>query len=222
MSPRYCNYPIMIVCFIFSTDKNQTFVDPLKLRTYRKENPDKSPLISSENLTITIQYQCICPDGYIGEFCHLTEEEQSCEEDYCSSHGRGHYDPENGCICECDPQEWIGERCDIRSPCAGYSCMNSSNCTLKEHPKEKAVEAVCVCPNSIEFIHTTKAGKKIVKSKICSTTVVVYRLNGQDLKNLEELDQSCVLSDGSNCTHDDVLRAEWCYNDAKCLVRVET
>ncbi|EYC04381.1 hypothetical protein Y032_0088g2169 [Ancylostoma ceylanicum] len=222
-----------------STEKNQTFVDPLKLREYRRQHPDTPPLTSSANLMTTIQYQCVCPDGYIGEFCHMTEEEQSCEEDYCSSHGRGHYDPESGCTCQCDPQEWIGERCDIRSPCAGYSCMNSAECTLEEHPKEKAVEAVCVCPNSTEFIQTTISGdhcEKIETDEEKSPFIPCreghsYRawylalhkkLKGQDLRNLEELDHSCVLIDGSKCTHDDVLRNEWCYNDAKCLVRVET
>ncbi|VDL66487.1 unnamed protein product [Nippostrongylus brasiliensis] len=63
---------------------------------------------------ITVRYHCICADGYVGEFCHITEEERNCEEDYCSSHGRGHYDPESGCTCECDPQDWIGERVSLK------------------------------------------------------------------------------------------------------------
>ncbi|KHJ88679.1 hypothetical protein OESDEN_11525 [Oesophagostomum dentatum] len=169
----------------------------------------------------------------------MTEEEQSCEEDYCSSHGRGQYDSENGCSCVCDPQEWIGERCDIRSPCASYSCMNSSNCTLKEHPKEKAVEAVCVCPENTEFIKTTISGEhceKIETSEEQSLLIPCleghnYRrwydefqilLIGKDLKNLEEIDQSCVKIDGTRCQSEDVLRKGWCYHGGVCHGRVET
>ncbi|VDK59758.1 unnamed protein product [Cylicostephanus goldi] len=85
-------------------------MDPLKLRRFKANFPDEVPLTSNADLMTTIRYQCICPDGFIGEYCHLTVEEQSCEEDYCSSHGQGHYDPEDGCNCECDPKEWIGVR----------------------------------------------------------------------------------------------------------------
>ncbi|ETN68922.1 hypothetical protein NECAME_05377 [Necator americanus] len=173
----------------------------------------------------------------------MTEEEQSCEEDYCSSHGRGLYDPEEGCVCECDPQEWIGERCDIRSPCAGYSCMNSSNCTLKEHPQEKAVEAICVCPNGTELLKTTISGEFFVNQLRSPSAIYViilkgdhcekietddeksllipcrkdhnYRawyqqihgmIKGNDRKNLEEIDKSCIEIDGSKCARDGVLR----------------
>ncbi|KAK6040529.1 hypothetical protein COOONC_21966, partial [Cooperia oncophora] len=134
------------------TAAKQTFMDPIELRAFKEKNPSLSASETKNKFLITIQYQCICPDGFIGEFCHITEEERSCEEDYCSSHGQGHYDPESGCDCKCDPHEWVGERCDIRSPCAGYSCMNASNCTLKYHEKENAVEAVCECPKAIELV----------------------------------------------------------------------
>ncbi|VDO51725.1 unnamed protein product [Haemonchus placei] len=93
-----------------SITKNQTFVDPIALRQFKKANPELSASETKQDFLITVQYQCICLDGFIGEFCHITEEERSCEEDYCSSHGRGHYDPDTGCVCECDPQQWVGER----------------------------------------------------------------------------------------------------------------
>ncbi|KAK6031546.1 hypothetical protein OSTOST_02295, partial [Ostertagia ostertagi] len=114
---------------------------------------DPQDWIGEHSVTVHGTFRCICPDGFIGEFCHITEEERSCEEDYCSSHGQGHYE-DGSCDCKCDPQDWIGERCDIRSPCAAYSCMNASNCTLKEHPKENRVEAVCNCPSGTELVST--------------------------------------------------------------------
>ncbi|KAK6040530.1 hypothetical protein COOONC_21964 [Cooperia oncophora] len=136
------------------TAAKQTFMDPIELRAFKERTLHISGELDQKQVSlITIQYQCICPDGFIGEFCHITEEERSCEEDYCSSHGQGHYALEWLRL-----QNAIPRWCDIRSPCAGYSCMNASNCTLKYHEKENAVEAVCECPKAIELVQAKVTG----------------------------------------------------------------
>uniref|UniRef100_A0A7I4YNZ0 EGF-like domain protein n=1 Tax=Haemonchus contortus TaxID=6289 RepID=A0A7I4YNZ0_HAECO len=221
-----------------SMTKNQTFMDPIALRKFKKTNPGLSASEIEQDFLITVQYQCICLDGFIGEFCHITEEERSCEEDYCSSHGRGHYDPDSGCVCECDPQQWVGERCDIQSPCASYSCMNASNCTLINHAKENAVEAVCLCPETTELVQTVIKGnhcERIETDEASSIFVpcdksrnyilwldaMKAKLRGDDLANLKEIENSCIKLDGSQCQRDNELKTGWCYNQGECHVRVE-
>ncbi|KJH48933.1 EGF-like domain protein [Dictyocaulus viviparus] len=231
-----------------STNKPQTFVDPILLRKYRSNNNDLSSLISYENITITIQYQCICMDGFLGEFCHISEDERKCEEDYCSSHGRGHYETDSGCSCECDPNEWIGEKCDIRSPCADYDCMNTSNCTLKYHEKENAVEAICNCSSDSELIKINVEGDHCEKIETDDEESIflpcqpstnyrawynamnktyiflvskILKLKDVDRDNLEMIEKSCKKMDGSSCRIDNVLSNGWCYYEGKCNVRLE-
>ncbi|KAE9413760.1 hypothetical protein Angca_007784 [Angiostrongylus cantonensis] len=175
---------------------------------------------------ITIQYQCICADGFIGEFCHILELERNCEEDYCSSHGKGRYDPESGCTCECDPNEWIGDKCDIRSPCVDYSCMNTANCTLKYHPLDDAVEAVCICPSDTELVKTTIGGDHCERIETndemsefipCKESGNFYgwfmkmsnELKDTDLKDLLMIEKSCVKFDGKSCNGESVLANGW-------------
>ncbi|WKY07873.1 hypothetical protein Q1695_007397 [Nippostrongylus brasiliensis] len=221
-----------------STDKNETFVNPVALREFKQKNPNEVP--NPKSFMITVRYHCICADGYVGEFCQITEEERSCEEDYCSSHGRGHYDPESGCTCECDPQDWIGERCDIRSPCAHYGCMNTAGCTLKDHPQQNLVEAVCNCPVGAQFVPASITGNHCerITTDYSNHPLVPCRKNGNffewyntmqsnmrgrelDLSNLKEILDMCVMLDGRKCETDTTLQRGWCYYGGECHVRAE-
>ncbi|KAJ1349227.1 hypothetical protein KIN20_004700 [Parelaphostrongylus tenuis] len=221
-----------------STEEERTFVDPILLRQYKELHNGSSVLETDGNITVTIQYQCVCVDGFIGEFCHLSEAERNCEEEYCNSHGKGRYDLENGCTCECDPNEWLGEKCDIRSPCADYSCVNTATCTLEYHLEEVAVEAICICPSNTELINTTIGGdhcenietndekSEFIPCKQSSNFVAWFmkmstELRDEDLKDLEMIENSCVKLNGENCSVDGVLKNGWCYHEGKCNVRVE-
>ncbi|KAK6052896.1 hypothetical protein COOONC_09598 [Cooperia oncophora] len=162
------------------TAAKQTFMDPIELRAFKEKNPSLSASETKNKFLITIQYQCICPDGFIGEFCHITEEERSCEEDLFffftnSSMGQAITTLRVVAIANAIHTNGSGNVNSVvriifsnrlrsitvatyRSPCAGYSCMNASNCTLKYHEKENAVEAVCECPKTIELVQAKVTG----------------------------------------------------------------
>ncbi|KAK5967098.1 hypothetical protein GCK32_008882 [Trichostrongylus colubriformis] len=116
--------------------------------------------------------------------------------------------------------------------------MNASNCTLKKHEEENAVEAVCNCPKATELVRTVIRGdhcerietneenSQYVPCRKSSNFYEWYRamekkLSRDDRKNLDEIKDSCVKLDGSHCSRDTELSKGWCYYDGECHVRVE-
>uniref|UniRef100_A0A1I7SB39 EGF-like domain-containing protein n=1 Tax=Bursaphelenchus xylophilus TaxID=6326 RepID=A0A1I7SB39_BURXY len=92
---------------------------------------------------IPVSYKCWCKEGFHGDLCEYTEEMRECVENHCNGHGILTFEDFEttkcgDCVCE---QNYMGEHCELVSPCKDIDCTNEATCEL-----DAKGEAECKCP----------------------------------------------------------------------------
>uniref|UniRef100_A0A1I7XRE9 EGF-like domain-containing protein n=1 Tax=Heterorhabditis bacteriophora TaxID=37862 RepID=A0A1I7XRE9_HETBA len=225
------------------TEEKSVVLDPDKLREKKKQGN----ILTEEEMTslmITIEYECICNEGFVGPLCEISEMAQYCEEQHCNGRGTGFFDTNGTCSCQCDSSKWYGDRCEFQSPCANFECFNSGKCETKVDLIEGTIEAFCKCPNGTEIIDTFISGEhcEIVEAKYSENEKSRYipctnnnshdqwlrdmsnEMSTADHEELYSIYEDCKEISGQSCRFTNTLssRGKWCYGNATCEPRVAT
>ncbi|XP_071945103.1 uncharacterized protein [Antedon mediterranea] len=122
-------------------------------------------------------FECLCLDGFTGNFCGIVESSSSSPIDYsspdydsssvvvssssstiilhtcrakpCLNNGTCSDTPTSyTCLC---PKEYTGVNCERNNPCASDPCLNGANCRITDAPGTEGFECLCLDGFTGEF-----------------------------------------------------------------------
>lgn len=143
-------------------------------------------------------YECICPNGYMGQFCHY---KSKCFVNPCQNGGSCY---ENGndfsCLCKTG---FKGPKCAQRNPCQPNPCKNSGSCTEVDSGYQ------CSCP--VAFMGVICEDTNHCASNPCKNSGVCHPVDNN-------YECTCNIGyKGTNCKRSAMCSANPCLNGGACV-----